>query len=99
MTQVVLITGGGGGIGRAVARDGITVNVVCPGPTETAMLAAVMAGERGEKILAGIRRAIPLGRLGQPEDVAGAVAFFASEAAGYVTGQVLSVSGGLTMVG
>ncbi len=86
-------------LAREVARDGITVNVVCPGPTETAMLAAVMAGERGEKILAGIRRAIPLGRLGQPEDVAGAVAFFVSEAAGYVTGQVLSVSGGLTMVG
>ncbi|HSV06243.1 MAG TPA: SDR family oxidoreductase [Candidatus Binatus sp.] len=77
----------------------MTVNVVCPGPTETALLAATMAGERGAKILDGMRRAIPLGRLGQPEDVAGAVAYLVSDEASYVTGQVLSVSGGLTMVG
>jgi 2-hydroxycyclohexanecarboxyl-CoA dehydrogenase len=86
-------------LAREVARHGITVNAVCPGPTETALLASVMEGERGEKILAGMRRAIPLGRLGQPEDVAGAVAYLASDEAAYVTGQTLSVSGGLTMAG
>jgi 2-hydroxycyclohexanecarboxyl-CoA dehydrogenase len=85
-------------LAREVAKDGVTVNVVCPGPTETALLAEVMAGA-GEKVLAGMRRAIPLGRLGQPEDIVGAVCFLASDAAGYVTGQVLSVSGGLTMAG
>lgn len=85
-------------LAREVAKDGITVNVVCPGPTETALLAEVMAGA-GEKVLAGMRRAIPLGRLGRPEDIVGAVCFLASDAAGYVTGQVLSVSGGLTMAG
>ena len=61
--------------------------------------ATVMAGEQGERILEGMRRTIPLRRLGQPEDVAGAVAYLVSDEAGYVTGQVLSVSGGLTMVG
>ncbi|TMA46945.1 MAG: glucose 1-dehydrogenase [Deltaproteobacteria bacterium] len=86
-------------LAREVARHRITVNVVCPGPTETALLAATMAGERGVKILEGMRRAIPLGRLGQPEDVAGAVAYLVSDEASYVTGQVLSVSGGLTMAG
>lgn len=86
-------------LAREVARDGITVNVVCPGPTETDLLASVMAGERGARILAGMRRAIPLGRLGKPDDVAAAVAFFVSDGAAYLTGQVLSVSGGLTMAG
>jgi 2-hydroxycyclohexanecarboxyl-CoA dehydrogenase len=86
-------------LAREVARHGVTVNVVCPGPVDTQLLKDVMAGERGQKILAGMQRAIPLGRLAQPEDVAGAVAYFASEEASYVTGQVLSVSGGLTMAG
>jgi len=86
-------------LAREVARHGITVNAVCPGPTDTALLASVMQGEEGQKTLAGMRRAIPLGRLGTPEDVAGAVAYLASEDAGYVTGQTLSVSGGLTMAG
>ena len=86
-------------LAREVARKGITVNVVCPGPTDTALLAEVGATERGAKIVAGMQRAIPLGRLGQPEDVAGAVAYLVSDEAAFVTGQVLSVSGGLSMVG
>ena len=86
-------------LAREMARHAITVNVVCPGPANTALLGEVMVGERGAKILEGMRRAIPLRRLAEPEDVAGAVAYFASDAAAYVTGQVLSVSGGLTMVG
>ena len=86
-------------LAREVARQGVTVNCVCPGPTDTAMLASVMAGEQGQKVLAGMQRAIPLGRLGRPDDIAPAVSYFFSEGAGYVTGQVLSVSGGLTMHG
>jgi 2-hydroxycyclohexanecarboxyl-CoA dehydrogenase len=86
-------------LAREVARKGVTVNVVCPGPTDTALLAEVGAGERGARIVEGMRRAIPLGRLGQPDDVAGAVAYLVSDEAAFVTGQVLSVSGGLTMAG
>lgn len=86
-------------LARELARTGITVNVVCPGPTDTALLAEVGATERGAKIVAGMQRAIPLGRLGRPDDVAGAVAYFVSDEAAFVTGQVLSVSGGLTMHG
>jgi 2-hydroxycyclohexanecarboxyl-CoA dehydrogenase len=86
-------------LAREVARQSVTVNCVCPGPTETALLESVMAGEQGQKVLAGMRRTIPLGRLGLPEDIAPAVAYLLSDDAGYVTGQVLSVSGGLTMHG
>ena len=86
-------------LAREVARHAITANAVCPGPTDTQLLADVMTGERGAKILAGMQRAIPLGRLARPEDVAGAVAYLVSDEAAYVTGQVLSVSGGLTMAG
>ena len=86
-------------LAREVARKAVTVNVVCPGPADTQLLADVMTGERGQKILAGMQRAIPLGRLAQPEDVAGAVAYLVSDEATYVTGQVVSVSGGLTMAG
>jgi 2-hydroxycyclohexanecarboxyl-CoA dehydrogenase len=82
-------------LAREVARFGITVNCVCPGPTETALLGQV--AEYSEKLYAGLARAIPLGRTAQPDDIAPAVAFLLSDGAGYITGQTLSVSGGLTM--
>jgi 2-hydroxycyclohexanecarboxyl-CoA dehydrogenase len=84
-------------VAREVARSGVTANAVCPGPTRTPLLEGMTAGERGEKLIAALERAVPMGRLGEPEDVAPAVAFLASERAGYITGQTLSVSGGLTM--
>lgn len=85
---------------REMARSGVTLNVVCPGPTETPLLQALTgSGDQGAKVSEGLKRAIPLGRLGQPEDIAGMVAFLASDEAAYVTGQVISVSGGLTMHG
>ncbi len=87
-------------IAREHARHGITVNVVCPGPTDTALLAGVAAGAPNpEKLIEAFTRAIPLGRLGQAGDLAGAIAFLASDDASFVTGQTLSVSGGLTMNG
>ena len=82
-------------LAREVARHGITVNTVCPGPTETALLVQVQ--EYSEKLYSGLSRAIPLGRTAQPTDIAPAVAFFLSDGAAYITGQTLSVSGGLTM--
>lgn len=82
-------------VAREVARYGINVNCVSPGPTDTPFFAEV-AGDN-PKIGEGLKRAIPLRRLGNPEDIANAVAFFASDGACYITGQVLSVSGGLTM--
>jgi 2-hydroxycyclohexanecarboxyl-CoA dehydrogenase len=85
-------------IAREVARYAITVNVVCPGLTDTPLLQGMRAeSPRNEKVLDAVTRAIPLGRVGKPEEVAHAVAFFASPQAEYVTGQTLSVSGGLTM--
>jgi 2-hydroxycyclohexanecarboxyl-CoA dehydrogenase len=85
-------------LAREVARHGITANTVCPGPTDTAMLQAFAAKSGdGAKVLDGMTRAVPMRRLAQPSDVATAVAFFASDATGYITGQTLSVSGGLTM--
>lgn len=87
-------------IAREHARHGITVNVVCPGPTDTALFADYKEGAGNpEKLMEAFTRAIPLGRIGQPDDLPGAVLFFASDDAAYVTGQVLSVSGGLTMNG
>jgi 2-hydroxycyclohexanecarboxyl-CoA dehydrogenase len=87
-------------LAREHARHGITCNVVCPGPTDTALLATVTdAAANPDKLREAFRRAIPIGRLGEPDDLVGAVLFFASDAASFVTGQVLSVSGGLTMSG
>jgi 2-hydroxycyclohexanecarboxyl-CoA dehydrogenase len=87
-------------LAREHARQNITVNVVCPGPTDTALLAGVAEGARDPaKLLEAFRSAIPLGRLGQPDDLANAIAFFGSDDAGFITGQVISVSGGLTMHG
>jgi 2-hydroxycyclohexanecarboxyl-CoA dehydrogenase len=81
-------------LARETARHGINVNCVCPGPTDTPLLAAVPEGH-----LEAFKKAIPLRRFGKPSEVADAVAFFAGPRSTYVTGQVLSVSGGLTMVG
>lgn len=81
-------------LARETARHGINVNCVCPGPTDTPLLAAVP-----EAHLEAFKKAIPLRRFAQPSEVADAVAFFAGAQSNYVTGQVLSVSGGLTMVG
>jgi 2-hydroxycyclohexanecarboxyl-CoA dehydrogenase len=87
-------------IAREHSRHGITVNVVCPGPTDTALFADYKEGAGNpEKLEEAFKRSIPLGRIGQPEDLPGAILFFASDDAAYVTGQVLSVSGGLTMNG
>jgi 2-hydroxycyclohexanecarboxyl-CoA dehydrogenase len=79
-------------LAREMARYRITVNCVCPGPTDTPLFHSLP-----DKIQAGLERAIPFRRLATPAEIADAVAFFASDAAGYVTGQTLSVSGGLTM--
>ncbi|HYF58135.1 MAG TPA: 2-hydroxycyclohexanecarboxyl-CoA dehydrogenase [Burkholderiaceae bacterium] len=87
-------------IAREHARHGITCNVVCPGPTDTALFDGYKQGAGNpEKLVEAFTRSIPLGRIGQPQDLPGAIAFFASDDAAFVTGQVLSVSGGLTMAG
>jgi 2-hydroxycyclohexanecarboxyl-CoA dehydrogenase len=83
-------------VAREVARSGVTANAVCPGPTRTPMLEG-MTEAGGERLVESLIRAVPMRRLGEPEDVAAAVAFLASERAGFITGQTLSVSGGLTM--
>jgi 2-hydroxycyclohexanecarboxyl-CoA dehydrogenase len=85
-------------LARETARDGVTANAVCPGPTETPLLEQLRANtERGARAIESMRRAVPMRRLGKPEEVGAAVAFLASEQAGFITGQTLSVSGGLTM--
>jgi 2-hydroxycyclohexanecarboxyl-CoA dehydrogenase len=82
-------------IARESARAGVTANVVAPGPTRTPLLASM--GEKSARLVESLERAVPMRRLGEPEDVAAAVGFLASDRAGYITGQTLSVSGGLTM--
>jgi 2-hydroxycyclohexanecarboxyl-CoA dehydrogenase len=87
-------------LAREMASRNVQLNVVCPGLTETGMLEEFMQGAGNpEKLREAYRRAIPMGRLGRPDDIPGAVLFFASEDADFITGQVLSVSGGLTMHG
>jgi 2-hydroxycyclohexanecarboxyl-CoA dehydrogenase len=85
-------------LAREMARKGICVNAVCPGPTEAGLLDVLRAAPRGEKIVEGMIRAVPLGRAARPEEIAAAVAFFLSADSAYITGQTLSVSGGLTML-
>jgi 2-hydroxycyclohexanecarboxyl-CoA dehydrogenase len=86
-------------LAREVATKGVTVNTVCPGPTDTPALRkfADSSGQDADKVLGGMTRSVPMKRLAKPSDIAAAVAFFASDAAEYITGQTLSVSGGLTM--
>lgn len=79
---------------RELARKGVVLNTVCPGPTDTQLLRG-----QGEKLIAALERAIPMRRVAQPEDYPGMVAFLLSDDAGYITGQTISVSGGLTMHG
>lgn len=87
-------------LAREVATKGVTVNVVCPGPTETALLQAIVEDNAdSDRVIGAMKNAVAMKRLGQPEEVAPAVVYFASENAGYTTGQTLSVSGGLTMAG
>jgi 2-hydroxycyclohexanecarboxyl-CoA dehydrogenase len=87
-------------LAREHSRQGVTFNVVCPGPTDTALFAGYAEGAGNpDKLREAMRRAVPMGRIGEPEDLVGAIAFLASDDAAYVTGQVLSVSGGLTMSG
>lgn len=81
-------------LARETARHQITVNCVCPGPTDTPLF-----HEQSAKVRKALIGAIPFRRLGRPEEVAAAIAFFASSQASYMTGQVVSVSGGLTMAG
>ncbi len=87
-------------LAREVARSNVLINTICPGPTSTpAMDAFAGQGEAGQKIRDGLVRAVPLGRIGEPEDYPGLVAFLASDDAAFITGQTISVSGGLTMHG
>ena len=87
-------------LAREVARAGVLVNTICPGPTNTpAMDAFAGTGEQGQKIRDSLTRSVPLGRIGEAEDYPGMVAFFASDDAKFITGQTISVSGGLSMHG
>ena len=86
-------------LAREHARDNIRFNVVCPGPTQTPLVEEMQRQEFGSRVLGRMEQYVPLRRLGRPEDIAPMVVFLASDAAGFITGQVISVSGGLTMVG
>jgi len=85
-------------IAREGARHGVTANSVCPGPTDTPLLSQLASHSAdSEKVIAALIRAVPMRRLGRPEDIGPVVSFLASDEAGFITGQTLSVSGGLTM--
>src|SRR3989442_19235 len=86
-------------VAREMARHGIRANCVCPGPTDTPLLEEIRSEETGDRIIDAIVRVTPFRRLATPEDIAGAISFFASADSSFITGQVLSVSGGLTMAG
>jgi 2-hydroxycyclohexanecarboxyl-CoA dehydrogenase len=87
-------------LARELARHNITLNTMCPGPTDTPLLDAFkQASPSAGKIAEAMARAIPMRRIGQPEDYPGTIAFLLSDDAGYITGQTISVSGGLTMHG
>ncbi|KKB37299.1 SDR family NAD(P)-dependent oxidoreductase [Bacillus thermotolerans] len=83
-------------LAREMARHKLNVNCVCPGPSDTPLIQEI--GTYNEGIVSALEKAIPFRRLAEPKDIAGAVAYFVSDEAGYVTGQTLSVNGGLTMV-
>jgi 2-hydroxycyclohexanecarboxyl-CoA dehydrogenase len=83
-------------VAREVARYGVTANTVCPGPTATPPVTRMLA-EGSERYIEALKRSIPMRRLGEPDDIAAAVEYLVSEGAGYVTGQTLSVNGGLSM--
>jgi len=86
-------------LAREVGRYGITVNVICPGPTVTPVLDIMLSQDNvGAKLVEGAIKAIPLRRAGEAREVAAAFAFLASPGGSYITGQAISVSGGLTMM-
>ena len=85
-------------LARETARSGVTANAAWPGATETPLPDELVSkGERGARAIESMRRGVPMRRLGKPEEVGAAVAFLASEQTGFISGQTLSVSGGLTM--
>jgi 2-hydroxycyclohexanecarboxyl-CoA dehydrogenase len=86
-------------VARELVGKGIILNTLCPGPTDTAILRSFLEGPDGTRIAEGLKRAIPMKRLGVPDDYPGVVAFLLSDDAAYITGQTISVSGGLTMHG
>ena len=86
-------------LARELVSKGVILNTICPGPTDTAILRSFFEGADGARIAEGLKRAIPMRRFGIPEDYPGLVAFLLSDDAGYITGQTISVSGGLTMHG
>jgi 2-hydroxycyclohexanecarboxyl-CoA dehydrogenase len=86
-------------LARELVGKGVILNTLCPGPTDTAILKSFLEGADGTRIAEGLKRAIPMRRLGVPEDYPGLVAFLLSDDAAYMTGQTISVSGGLTMHG
>jgi 2-hydroxycyclohexanecarboxyl-CoA dehydrogenase len=86
-------------LAREHARDNLRFNIVCPGPTQTPLVEEMQQQAFGNRVLGRMEQYVPLGRLGRPEDIAPMVVFLASDAARFITGQVISVSGGLTMVG